>query len=135
MRHRIEDVIPSRGPFDFAVFLPLDAERVVDFDLTLGVAAGNAHGFRVLLPDVTALDVIVTLGLDVDLDDASGGRRQVRMTPFQRLFRLVIRDGEFDMIENVIRVLVAEGRTNNARVLLHALFSDVAADGEACRRA
>ena len=105
VRHGVEDVIPPRRPLDGAVFLPLHAEGVVDLDFVFGIATRDAHRLGALLSAFAALDAIVTLGLDVDFDDASGRRWQDLITPLQRLLGLVIRDGEFDMIEDVIRVL------------------------------
>ena len=129
VRHRVEDVIPSGRPFDVAVLLPLDAIRVGNRQGFFS-AAWNSFRSPHVLYLLACLETLVTLGFDVDFDDASGRVGQEMIIPLLRLFRFVILDGEVDMIEHEIHVVAVKNRTDDASVLLHPRLRHVATDGE-----
>ena len=70
VRHRVEDVIPSGRPFDVAVLLPLDAIRVGNRQGFFS-AAWNSFRSPHVLHLLACLETLVTLGFDVDFDNAS----------------------------------------------------------------
>ena len=129
VRHRVENVIPSGRPFDVTVLLPFDAVRIRNCQRFLPGAWNSfrsAHAFHLL----ASLKTFVTLGFNVDFDDASGRVGQEVIIPFLRLFRFVILDGEVDVIEHKVPVVAVENRTDDACVLLHPRICHVATNGK-----
>ena len=129
VRHRVENVVPPRGPLDLIVLVPLDGVGIRDFEriaFDVFIVAGNCHGFGgVALAGVYTFEAS---RLDFYLDDSAGRRRQDLVRPLGRIFRLVDGDGELDMVEDVVGIGGIERSTDHARVFLLQLFRYVTAD-------
>lgn len=58
VRHGVEDVIPTGGPFDVVVLCELDAVGVSDSQVLLKPLAWNAHGF-IGVANILVLQVVL----------------------------------------------------------------------------
>ena len=99
--HRVEDVVPTRGPLDRVVLAVADRVRVVDVDL---LAGDGGHLGR----HVAVAVLLGALDLHLGVDDAAA-LVQERRAPLL-VGAAVIGDLEVDMVEQVVRLALGEQR-------------------------